>query len=57
LLISWNIEAKEELSYSFQNSMHSKSLSELKILRNHFFASKGYKFKDKDLNDHFSKFN
>ena len=56
-IISSNLSAQEELSYEFKNEMHSKSLSELKIIRNEFFAKKGYIFKSKDLNEHFSQFN
>ncbi len=57
LLISLPLLAQEELDYKFRNEMYSKSLSELKILRNEFFARKGYKFKSKELSNHFNQFN
>lgn len=56
LIISSNLLAQEELSYDFKNEMYSKSLKELRIIRNEFFAKKGYIFKSKDLNKHFSQF-
>ena len=55
-LISATLLAQKELDYEFQNKMYSKSLSELKLLRNEFFARKGYKFKSKELNNYFNKF-
>ncbi len=56
-LISLTLLAQEELDYEFQNEMYSKSLSELKLLRNEFFARQGYSFNSKELKQHFSQFN
>lgn len=57
LLISTTLFSQEELDYEFQNEMYSMSLSELKLLRNEFFAKQGYNFKSKELKEHFSQFN
>jgi len=56
-LISITLFAQEELDYEFKNEMYSKSLSELKLLRNEFFARHGYSFKSKKLKEHFHQFN
>jgi len=55
-LITVTLFAQEEVDYEFKNEIYSKSLTELKLLRNEFFARKGYKFKSKELNNHFKKF-
>ncbi len=55
-LITRTLVAQEELNYKFINEIYSKSPSELKLLRNEFFARKGYKFKTNELNDHFNQF-
>ena len=57
LLISSSFLAQEEVDYEFKKEMHSKSLSELKLVRNEFYARQGYIFKSNHLNEHFSQFN
>lgn len=56
VFISINTQAQEELDYQFQNEMYSKSLKELRLIRNEFFARQGYKFKGEELNKYFSQF-
>lgn len=55
-LISVSLFAQEGLDYQFQNEMYSKSLNELRILRNEFFARQGYAFKSQELKDYFNQF-
>lgn len=55
-ILSINLSAQEELSYSYRNEMYSKSLYELKLLRNEFFARQGYAFKSEKLTQHFNQF-
>lgn len=54
--ISFNFFAQEELGYTFKAEMYSKSLKELRYLRNTFFARQGYKFKSKELDTYFHQF-
>jgi len=56
LVVSIPFLAQEEMDYEFKNKMYSKSLKELRLIRNEFFAREGYIFKSKDLQEHFSQF-
>ena len=56
LFITTKSIGQNNLDSSFKNKMYSKSLSELKLLRNEFFARQGYLFKNNDLKQHFSQF-
>jgi len=55
-LFSENLLAQEELGYKFQNEMYSKSLNDLNLLRNEYFARQGYSFKNQELKEHFNQF-
>ncbi|WKN40910.1 YARHG domain-containing protein [Tunicatimonas pelagia] len=48
-------EIIEEVAYT-RSDLKSKSLDELKILRNEIFAKHGYVFKSEDLAEYFSKY-
>lgn len=56
ILFSLTLYSQEKIDYAFENEMYSKSLSELRLLRNEIYARKGYIFSSEDLKKHFSEF-
>lgn len=46
----------QEIEFPSKNDLHSQSLKELRILRNKFYAKKGYKFKSEFLKNYFNQF-